>query len=72
MQSKVRDVVCCISLSTAAVQSYRKGLCQTEAVLRAKAERTVGDLWDAAGQVVTLCEPEECPNYFESCGYDPG
>lgn len=42
-----------------------------KAVLRAKAERTVEGLWNTVGQIVTLFEPQECANYFKSCGYDP-
>ena len=26
---------------------------------------------DAVGQAVTMFEPQECANYFKSCGYDP-
>lgn len=37
----------------------------------AKAERTVDALWDAVGQVVTMFEPQECADYFISCGHDP-
>ena len=42
-----------------------------KALLRAKAERTVEGLWNTVGQIVTLFEPQECANYFKSCGYDP-
>ncbi len=34
-------------------------------------ERTVEGLWNTVGQIVTLLEPQECANYFKSCGYDP-
>jgi hypothetical protein len=40
-------------------------------VLRAKAERTVDGLWNTVGQIATLFEPQECVNYFRSCGYHP-
>ncbi len=48
-----------------------KALAKLEAVLRAKAERTIDGLWNTVGQIVTLFEPQECANYFKSCGYDP-
>ena len=48
-----------------------KAFSKLKAVLRAKAERTVDVLWDAVGQAVTMFEPQECANYFKSCGYDP-
>jgi transposase len=48
-----------------------KAFAKLKAILRAKAERTVAALWDAVGQVVTMFEPQECTNYFKSCGYDP-
>lgn len=41
------------------------------AILRARAKRTVEALWNAVGQIVTIFEPDECANYFKSCGYDP-
>ncbi|OOC59779.1 transposase [Brucella intermedia M86] len=48
-----------------------KAFAKLKAVLRAKAERTVEGLWNTVGQIVTLFEPQECANYFKSCGYDP-
>ncbi|SSX47356.1 unnamed protein product [Ciceribacter sp. T2.26MG-112.2] len=48
-----------------------KAFAKLKAVLRAKAERTVEGLWNTIGQIVTLFEPQECANYFKSCGYDP-
>ena len=42
-----------------------------KAVLRAKAERTVDGLWNTVGHILTMFEPQECANYFKSCGYDP-
>ena len=48
-----------------------KAFAKLKAVLRAKAERTVEGLWNTVGQIITLFEPQECANYFKSCGYDP-
>ncbi|AMD56957.1 transposase [Agrobacterium tumefaciens] len=48
-----------------------KAFAKLKAVLRAKAERTIDALWNAVGHIVTLFEPQECANYFKSCGYDP-
>lgn len=48
-----------------------KAFAKLKAILRAKAERTVEALWDTVDQVVTRFEPQECANYFNSCGYDP-
>jgi transposase len=48
-----------------------KAFAKLKAVLRAKAERTIDGLWNTVGHVVTLFEPQECANYFKSCGYDP-
>jgi transposase len=42
-----------------------------KAHLRAKAERSVGALWDTVGDIVKLFEPQECANYFRAAGYDP-
>lgn len=42
-----------------------------KALLRAKAKRTIADLWDAAADVVTQFTPSECANHFAACAYDP-
>jgi hypothetical protein len=34
-------------------------------------ERTVSGLWDLIGKLVDIFQPDECANYFRSCGYDP-
>jgi len=28
-------------------------------------------LWDLIGRLVDIFKPNECANYFTSCGYDP-
>lgn len=48
-----------------------KAFAKLKALLRAKAQRTIDALWDTVGQVITMFEPQECANYFISCGYDP-
>lgn len=42
-----------------------------KAKLRARAERSIGALWDAVGTIVQLFSPTECANYFKAAGYDP-
>ena len=42
-----------------------------KALLRAKAERTIYALWTAVGEVIDLSTPNECANYFATCGYEP-
>lgn len=42
-----------------------------KAHLRARAERSVGALWNSVGDIVKLFEPQECANYFAAAGYDP-
>lgn len=42
-----------------------------KALLRAKAERTVGALWDTVGELISQFEPQECANYFDAAGYEP-
>jgi transposase len=41
-----------------------------KALLRKAAERTVIGLWDTIGQFVDCFTPQECANYFATCGYD--
>ena len=42
-----------------------------KAMLRKAAERTVSGLWDLIGKLTGLFQPNECANYFSSCGYEP-
>jgi transposase len=42
-----------------------------KSLLRAKAERTIDALWQAAGDAISRFEPHECANYFAACGYEP-
>jgi transposase len=42
-----------------------------KAMLRKAGERTVSGLWSLIGKLVDIFEPDECANYFRSCGYDP-
>lgn len=42
-----------------------------KAMLRKAGERTVSGLWSLIGKLVDLFQPQECANYFSSCGYDP-
>lgn len=42
-----------------------------KAYLRAKAVRTIDDLWKTIGDICTLYTPTECQNYFKAAGYDP-
>lgn len=37
--------------------------------LRAKAARTIDDLWKAIGNICSLFTPNECANYFAAAGY---
>jgi transposase len=46
-----------------------KAFAKLKALLRAKAIRTVDALWDALGGIAQGFTPEECRNYFQSCGY---
>ena len=40
-----------------------------KAHLRAKAIRTIDEIWKAIGQICDLFTPEECANYFKAAGY---
>ena len=60
-----------ISTAIAWIASARQGR-----LTPAKQGRRGGSRLDAhedfiIGQIVTLFEPQECENYFKSCGYDP-
>lgn len=40
-----------------------------KAHLRAKAVRTIDDLWKAIGNICAIFSPQECSNYFNAAGY---
>jgi transposase len=40
-----------------------------KAHLRARAVRTIDELWKAIGQICDLFQPEECKNYFTAARY---
>jgi hypothetical protein len=48
-----------------------KAFSKLKAMLRKIGERTVNGLWDMIGRLVDIFKPNECANYFTSCGYDP-
>ena len=48
-----------------------KAFSKLKAMLRKASERTVSGLWDLIGKLVDIFKPDECANYFSSCGYDP-
>ncbi len=48
-----------------------KAFSKLKAMLRKASERTVSGLWDLIGKLVDIFKPDECANYFRSCGYDP-
>ncbi|QCI79644.1 IS630 family transposase [Hankyongella ginsenosidimutans] len=48
-----------------------KAFSKLKAMLRKIGERTVSGLWELIGRLVDIFQPNECANYFSSCGYDP-
>jgi transposase len=40
-----------------------------KAHLRARAVRTIDDLWKAIGNICAIFTPQECSNYFNAAGY---
>jgi transposase len=48
-----------------------KAFARLKAMLRKAGERTVTGLWNLIGKLVDIFQPNECTNYFSSCGYDP-
>lgn len=48
-----------------------KAFSRLKAMLRKAGERIVSGLWSLIGKLVDLFLPQECANYFASCGYDP-
>lgn len=48
-----------------------KAFSRLKAMLRKAGERTVNGLWNLIGRLVEIFQPDECANYFKSCGYEP-
>ncbi len=48
-----------------------KAFSKVKAILRKAAARTLEGLWAAIASALDAFTPEECRNYFASCGYDP-
>lgn len=48
-----------------------KAFSRLKAILRKAGQRTVSGLWSLIGKQCDLFRPQECANYFASCGYDP-
>ena len=48
-----------------------KAFSRLKAMLRKAGERTVSGLWSLIGKLVDIFQPQECANYFRSCGYEP-
>jgi len=48
-----------------------KAFSHLKAMLRKAGERTAHGLWDLIGRLVDTFRPDECANYFRSCGYEP-
>ena len=40
-----------------------------KALLRKAAKRSTGDLWEEIKQILDNVDPNECSNFFASCGY---
>lgn len=48
-----------------------KAFSRLKAMLRKAKERTVNGLWSLIGKLIDIFQPDECANYFASCGYEP-
>ena len=46
----------------------KKAFPRLKAKLPKAGERTVSGLWDLIGRLVNISQPNECANYFRSCG----
>lgn len=53
------------------VNPIEDAFAKLKAILRARAERSIGALWDAVGSIVDIFSPTECANFFKAAGYDP-
>jgi len=49
----------------------KQAFSRLKAMLRKAGERTVSGMCNFIGRLVDIFKPDECANYFESCGYEP-
>ncbi len=76
-RASVRELIEAVGASLMFLPPYspdfnpiEKAFSKLKAMLRKAAERTVSGLWDLIGILVDIFKPQECANYFTSCGYD--
>jgi len=48
-----------------------KAFSKLKTLLRKAKARTIETLWEQIGNICDLFSPNECLNYFKSCGYEP-
>jgi len=48
-----------------------KAFSKLKTLLRKAKARTIETLWEEVGNICVLFPPQECLNYFISCGYEP-
>jgi len=48
-----------------------KAFSKLKTLLRKANARTIDALWEEVGNICNLFPPQECLNYFKSCGYEP-
>lgn len=77
-RASVREKIEAIGATLRFLQPYspyfnpiEKAFSRLKAMLRKAGERTVSGLWDLIGMLGDIFKPDECDNYFSSCGYDP-
>ena len=73
-QARVRELIEAAGATLLFLPPYSPDLnpfARLKAMLRKAAERTVSGLWDLIGKLTGLFQPNECANYFSSCGYEP-
>ncbi|GLK44956.1 hypothetical protein GCM10017612_28760 [Novosphingobium resinovorum] len=50
--------------------TIEKAFSRLKAMLRKAGQRTVNGLSSLIGKLVDIFQPQECSNYFRSCGYE--
>lgn len=53
------------------LQPYREGLLPAPGHTPQGGRGTVSGVWDLIDRLVEIFQPDECTNYFRSCGYEP-
>jgi transposase len=67
--ARVGASICYLPPYSPDLNPIEKLFAKLKAMLRKASRRTIEALWDKLGELIDTLSPQECLNYFQSCGY---